>query len=437
MNIGIENEELEFKKSTGELKEGVESICAMLNKHGRGTLYFGVKPDGTAVGQTVTDATLRDVSRKIREGIEPSVYPIVEKVVFGGKDCIKVEFEGADTPYFAFGIPRIRVADEDLSMSPRELTNFIRKKAIEEEGWENQISSKKVSDVDEVLVRRFIDRGKDTGRIPFEFTDVATVLNKLELTSGNNLLNAGSAIFCGGILQDLQMAVFATSERVTFLDMQRKSGPILTLVDEAVSYVSSKINWRVEITGSPQRNEIPEVPLDAVRELILNSWCHKDYTSATSNEIAIHPDRIEIFNPGRFPDGYTPHDFATGKERPIRRNPLITRTLYLTKEIESFATGLKRVIDTCDAAGVKYEFKQLKSGFVSILYRDEITEKITEKTTEKNTDKTTDKTANITEKILALIKSKSNITAKEIAEMLDITIDRVDYYIRKLKKDGA
>ena len=47
MNLGMENETLEFKKSTSELDEGVISLSSMLNKHGEGTLYFGVKNDGT------------------------------------------------------------------------------------------------------------------------------------------------------------------------------------------------------------------------------------------------------------------------------------------------------------------------------------------------------------------------------------------------------
>ena len=42
MNIVSENEYVEFK-STSELKEGIQSIASILNKHGKGTLYFGVK----------------------------------------------------------------------------------------------------------------------------------------------------------------------------------------------------------------------------------------------------------------------------------------------------------------------------------------------------------------------------------------------------------
>ena len=53
MNIGRENENIEFKKSVSETKEGIASISSMLNKHGKGTLYFGVKDNGDIIGQTI------------------------------------------------------------------------------------------------------------------------------------------------------------------------------------------------------------------------------------------------------------------------------------------------------------------------------------------------------------------------------------------------
>ncbi len=46
MNIGRETETLEFKKTTAELDKAVCNIASMLNKHGYGTLFFGVLPDG-------------------------------------------------------------------------------------------------------------------------------------------------------------------------------------------------------------------------------------------------------------------------------------------------------------------------------------------------------------------------------------------------------
>ena len=62
VNIGKETEQTEFKKSTAELKGGVVSIAAILNKHGSGDLYFGVKNDGDVVGQTINETTRRESS---------------------------------------------------------------------------------------------------------------------------------------------------------------------------------------------------------------------------------------------------------------------------------------------------------------------------------------------------------------------------------------
>ena len=39
-NIGPETETIEYKKSTGELKEAIISIASILNKHKKGVLYF-------------------------------------------------------------------------------------------------------------------------------------------------------------------------------------------------------------------------------------------------------------------------------------------------------------------------------------------------------------------------------------------------------------
>ena len=115
MNLGRETETLEFKKSTGELKEGIISIGAILNKHQKGELYFGVRPDGTPIGQEISEKTLRDISQAISNHIEPQIFPEIQTVRIDGKECILVRFEGYNTPYFAYDVARIRVADEICS----------------------------------------------------------------------------------------------------------------------------------------------------------------------------------------------------------------------------------------------------------------------------------------------------------------------------------
>lgn len=310
-----------------------------------------MKSDGTPVGQIVTEESLREVSQKIGNFIEPKIYPEISKVINEGKECIYVKFEGNHVPYFSYGVARIRVADEDLQMSPEEITELLLKSGREGNRWENLLSNKCVDDVDEVLLRKYTNQAHDVGRIAISYTDKETVLNQLELTEGKKLLNAGKVLFSDDLIQDVQMAIFATNERLTFNDLQRHHGPVLKLVDIAESYIKNNIHWRVEFNGTMQRTEIPEIPIDAIREALLNSFCHKDYSSGQSNEVAIYKDRIEIYNPGAFPEGFEPQDFIDKLERPICRNPKIARIMYYSKDIESFGTGLRRIADVCNIAG--------------------------------------------------------------------------------------
>lgn len=67
------------------------------------------------------------------------------------------------------------------------------------------------------------------------------------------------------------------------------------------------MDWRVEF-GNLTRKEIPEIPLDAIREAITNSFGHKMFDSGQSIEITIFKNRIEIYNPGAFPTNKTPDD---------------------------------------------------------------------------------------------------------------------------------
>ena len=86
MNLGKETETLEFKKTTGEMKDAMISISSILNKHGIGTLYFGVKPNGDVCGQDVSESSLRDVSRSVYESIRPQIFPAIEEVILA-KSC--------------------------------------------------------------------------------------------------------------------------------------------------------------------------------------------------------------------------------------------------------------------------------------------------------------------------------------------------------------
>lgn len=74
-----ETEQIEYKRSVSELKEGIISISAILNKHGKGVLYFGLDYEGNSTQQKFSEKTLRDISQKISAYVEPKIFPEVEK----------------------------------------------------------------------------------------------------------------------------------------------------------------------------------------------------------------------------------------------------------------------------------------------------------------------------------------------------------------------
>ena len=189
MTAFCETETVELKKSTSELKEAIVSLVAMLNKHQRGELWFGIKKDGTVVGQQVAEKTVRDVSKSISEHIEPKVYPVVEQTTVNGRQCIRVQVEGAEHPYYAYGRAYIRVGDEDRQLSAKELERLILDKNRDWLRWDTEVCAKaKTDDIGSGKLKSFL---KLSG---LKFDTVQNSLEKLNLLQDAKLLNA--AVIC-------------------------------------------------------------------------------------------------------------------------------------------------------------------------------------------------------------------------------------------------
>ncbi len=422
-----ESETVELKKSTAEMKEAVIAVAAILNKHKAGQLYFGIKNDGTVVGQDVSEQTLRDVSRTLSEHIEPRIYPRVEKVRLEGKTCIRVRFSGHDAPYLAHGRAFIRVADEDRQLSARELERMFLSRNKDAMRWEAELSDKKLSTVDASTVRNLVKRGNIAGRIDHKFTNVKSTLKKLELMKDNRLLKAAEVLFCKDNPLEVQAAVFAGTDKLTFLDINQFKGTLFSLLERSETYVKEHMDWKVEF-GGLERKEIPEVPLKALREALVNSLCHRDFRIPKGNEVAIFKDRIEIYNPGGFPEGYKPEDFIKGEERSMSPNPLVAGTLFKSKDIEKWGSGLKRIANECAENGVKVEFKILKSGFLVTFYR---------RPQSGFLPSTGQKTRQKAGQIIELIRRDPKISANELAKKIGLSLKGIQWHLNKLKKQKA
>ena len=424
-----ESEIVELKKSTSELKEAAMSIGAMLNKHSKGIVYFGIDDDGTILGQQIGNSTLKDISKAISDWIEPKVYPDIQAKKIQGKNCIVVKVSGHDAVYSARGRYYLRMGEENKKLSVNELKHLVEKKSNYIYSWGFEVSDFSVLKADIPTIKGFIDKGRKAGRIQYAYDSARNVLNKLHLVKGKKLLNAGRALFCKDNRIEVRAAIFATDEKTTFLDIQSFKGTLFGLIAQCETYVKEHINWRAKIVDF-KRVETPEVPVEAVREAIVNSLCHRDFNNPSGNELAVYRDRIEIYNPGQFPYDHSPEEFIKGREKSIPRNPLIADTFYYAKDIERWGSGFKRIVDECKAAGVRVTFENIKTGFVVTFYRPAIKQVKGQKVTEKVTEKVT---AN-QRQILEAVGKNPYITSLELAGILGISGRKTKENIKKLKE---
>lgn len=431
MNLGKETETLEFKKTTGEMREAMVSIASILNKHGIGTLYFGIKPNGDVVGQDVSESTLRDVSRAVYESIKPQIYPAITEEIFEGKSSIKVEFSGENAPYSAAGRYYLRTADEDREVAPEELKAFFN--ANKSRGkWEKGLSDLTEKQIDRSAIKTFWQNAIAANRLAEGKYTCPIILNRFGLVRDGHLTNAGEVLFGNNHPVSLKVGIFATDEKLTILDMKLFEDNVFNLLSIAEKYILQHIRWRSEIVDL-ERNEIPEVPVPVIREILANSFAHALYDGRTVHEICIHPGMITVYSPGEYASKYSPEEYIKGNLESEIRNPSIAKILYLNKSIEQFGSGFKRINSLCKDAGLKYTYENGHNGFKFIIKRNTITSdtaNVTSSVTSYSDLNGTEKT------VLALLKIKPDASREELAEKASKTVRTIQRTLNSLREKG-
>lgn len=427
MNLGKENEYLEFKKTTGELQDAMDDVVSILNKVGKGVLYFGVKPNGEICGQNISPSSLDDVARYFKMAIKPMVYPTIKEEVIEGKHIIKVEFEGSERPYSSFGRYYKRVYDRAEEMTPDELKHMMLNTDYTSI-WENSLTKYGIDNIDKVALKKFYNKAVNCGRLsPLDNYDEIDLLIMLGLMKNGQLTNAGYYLFSNNDPTVLKMSVYATDERIKFVDINRIKGNIFNLIDIATGYISEHMNWKVEFEkNSTARIEIPEVPIEAIREIVVNAFAHANYRTVTEHELAITPTIIDIYNPGEFPLNYKPEDFAERRIQSMPRNKKILDILYRSKNVEIQGSGIRKVLELCKSNNLKYEYYNNEYGFRFSFYR--------KNSIEKEMFKNNLKLSSTDLAILKEIENNPEQTREEISLKISKTVRTVQRSLNKLKE---
>lgn len=177
---------------------------------------------------------------------------------------------------------------------------------------------------------------------------------------------------------------------------------------------------------SVSRIEVPEIPIEAIREIVVNAFAHANYRSVTEHEIAITPTMIDIYNPGEFPPNYKPEDFVDRRIQSMPRNKKILDILYRSKNVEIQGSGLRKVLDLCKQNNVTFTYYNNEYGFRFSFYRKNVFsnfEKILDKTKLNKTDL----------EVLKQLKNNPEYTREEISLNINKTIRTVQRSLDKLK----
>ncbi len=391
INIKAESQGVEVKAAhDGYPKRLYDTLSAFSNQDGGGIIVFGLdERQGFAV---VGVYDIQDLQKKVTEQCNQMIPPV--RAVFTVADINGVSICSAEIPsvdlserpcYYS-GVGRIkgsyvRVGDADLPMTDYEIYTYeaFRSHVHDDERVVERadLSMLNQKDVEE-YVRKMSQERPGFARLSIEQTYEMLAITRKGIPTLAAMLNFG--LYPQGYYPQLAITAIAVpgkeigdvnelSER--FLDNKRIEGTLSEMLSEAIAFCRRNMKTRTVIdleTG--ERIDRTEVPVEAIREVILNALIHRDYshfTEGTPIQIDLFTDRIEIHSPGSLYGRMTVEDL--GKARSDLRNPALATMSEFLLKTENRYSGIPTIRREMRKAGLPAPvFINGRNEFIVILY---------------------------------------------------------------------
>jgi ATP-dependent DNA helicase RecG len=419
-----ESDHLEFKISTSQLKSAFETVCAFLNLKG-GFILFGVKNNGELIGQNVSDNTKQELANEFRK-IEPNVFIDIHYLHLNNeKQIIVLEVpEGKHVPYTYDGRSFERTTSTTSRMTQHRLEQMIKRNYLNHD-WEEHLTDEFIiDDLDHQEIISTIKEGINKNRISPEAIgySIEQILDNFKLIKDGRLTNAAVVLFAKNPQKifsrcEIKMARFRGRTKVEgFIDNQWEKGNAFQLITLAHHFANRHLPIAgYFVPGKLQRIDEPAVPQLALREALINAFCHKDYNVRSTTSLAIYDDRLELWSPG----GLLPEikiEQLKGPHNSYPRNELIADVFYKRGWIEKWGTGTTRMIEYCRANNTpEPEFNDSSNGFsVTFSFKEAM-----------NTGVSSEPTIDLTLRqmeIVAVLKNAEELSLKEIKEQLPVSL---------------
>ena len=346
-----EGKTLEFKRDLSSPTGPLRTIVAFANSAG-GRLVIGVDDDGGVAGVTDPLAEAERVASLIDDRISPQLVPAIDLVTLDGRTVLVVDVplstrrphcmtrQGPEAGVYVRLGPTTRRADPALVA---ELERNARGIAFE--------------DLPEP-------------RATLDDIDLA-VLSELRgrPTDAHDLLALGLAVAQGGEIVPTYAGILAACPDPTrflpsawvqcgrlrgpsgtdIFDQIEIHGPMPLAVDRAVDFLL-KHAYKTAVFGRVRRRDVYSIPVEPVREVIVNALVHAGYAErGTPIRIGFYDDRIQVDSPGLLLPGMTTD---TMRRVSRLRNPALARVFREAGIMEQWGTGVQRVFEQVAEAGL-------------------------------------------------------------------------------------
>ena len=355
-----------FQESeTLELKEIVvedikKEIIAFANSAG-GTLYVGVADDGNIVGVENPDTVIQQISNMVRDSIKPDITMFIRYAAKNveGKQIVAVEIQrGTERPYYLAkkGLRPEGVYVRQGTSSVPATSTAIRRMIKDTDGD----SFEAMRSLEQNLTFQAAEK-------EFALRDLAFGVSQMK-TLG--ILNTDGIYTNLGLLlseqcaHTVKAAVFEGTNQSIFRDRQEFTGSLLQQMNEVYEYIDRR-NQVHSTFDKLRRIDTRDYPEVAIREALLNSLVHRDYSFSTSTLISVYDDRIEFTSIGGLPAGVSLDDIMLGLS--VCRNPKLANVFYRLELIEAYGTGMKKIMGAYENSNKKPVIETTDNAFKIIL----------------------------------------------------------------------
>jgi len=409
-----ESFKVELKREvTADIKKG---IVAFANTDG-GTMYIGVDNVGNIVGIANPDYTMAQIGNMIRDGIKPDLtaYTSIEAVSESGITIIRISIlRGTKRPYHLIdkGLKPSGVYVRHGVSSVPATDESIRQMLRESDGITFDKSRCRNQELTFSFTQKFF---KDTN---FSLTD--SNMRTLRLIDSDNYYTNAALILSDQCEYSIKCAVYEGADKSKFKARKEFFGSILKQMDESYEYISLNNSQNSTFEGL-KRIDHPDYPSNAIREALLNAIIHRDYDYSGSTIINIYENRMEFISIGGLIKGITILDIMNGISQP--RNSVIAAVFYRLNLIESYGTGIQKIMESYAAAADKPTILSAPASFVVTLPK--INSTINALLTPEKQEKT----------ILNVIERKGFITRQNVEKLLNIAKYPAIALLNKLLND--